>query len=140
MKSVDILRKNDIKVTIGRKMIFEIMCKSENALSVEQIYNECMEADKSINLSTVYRTLDLLEEKGLVDKFDLGDGKYNYILKEDGHKHIIECSICDTKIEVECPMKQVEELIKSKTGFTMIEHALSMKWVCEECKKISKKK
>lgn len=140
MINVDILKRNDIKVTIARKMIIGIMSNSESALSAEQIYNDCIKDDNSVNLSTVYRTLDLLDEKNLVDKFDLGDGKYNYILKRDSHKHIIQCSICDAKIEVECPMKQVEELIRSKTGFTMIEHALSMKWICEECKKICDKK
>jgi Fur family transcriptional regulator, ferric uptake regulator len=135
MRSVDILKVNGIKVTIGRKMILEIMNMSENALSAEQIYNECTKEDNSINLSTVYRTLDLLEEKNIVDKFDLGDGKYNYVVKKDSHKHVIQCSLCDKKIEVECPMKQVEELIRSKTGFTMIEHALSMKWICEGCRR-----
>jgi Fur family transcriptional regulator, ferric uptake regulator len=134
MKSVDILRKYKIKVTIGRKKILDSIIDSESALSAEQIYNQCIQDDNNINLSTIYRTLELFCEKNIIDKFDLGYGRYSYLINKDNHKHIIECSLCHKEIEVECPMKQIGELIKNKTGFTMIEHKLSMKGICDKCK------
>jgi Fur family ferric uptake transcriptional regulator len=102
---------------------------------VEYIFEHCKEAGKLIDLSTVYRTLDTFESKDLVNKFDLGDGKYNYLLKEKAHKHIIECSCCHKEQEIDCPMVQIEELIKNKTGYTTMQHELKIKGICEDCKK-----
>lgn len=134
MNSVDILKTNKIKITLARKIILEMLLKENNCLSAEDLHNECIKEDSNINISTVYRTLELFEEKELVDKVNLGNGKYSYSFKHGSHKHILECSLCHKEIEVDCPMKQIEEILKNKTGFTMTEHQLYIKGVCDKCK------
>ncbi|WP_040212275.1 Fur family transcriptional regulator [Clostridium polynesiense] len=134
MNIEDILRQNKIKVTKARTRILYIILNSENSISAEQIYNNCINSGEDINLSTVYRTLEAFEEKHIVDKFDLGEGRYTYCLKKNSHMHILRCSLCNREIEVPCPMHQVEELVKNKTGFTLTEHHLILKGICEECK------
>jgi len=47
---------------------------------------------------------------------------------------LLQCKLCHKEIEIECPMQQVEELIKNKTGFSSIEHQLKIEGICEECK------
>lgn len=96
---------------------------------------ECKKFGVDINLSTVYRGVEAFEEKGIIDKFSLKDGRFSYRIKGDEHKHLLQCSVCHKEIEVPCPMKQIEELVQSETGFTLTEHNLIMKGVCEECKK-----
>jgi Fe2+ or Zn2+ uptake regulation protein len=128
------LKVRNIKVTKGRLNILNVLLNIKDAASVDYIYDQCLKQGHSIDLSTVYRTMEVFEEKGMVDKFDLGDGKYNYKIKKEVHKHTLECSLCHKEVEIDCPMGQIEQLIKNKTGFTLMEHHLSIKGICEECK------
>jgi Fe2+ or Zn2+ uptake regulation protein len=129
------LKKCNIKVTRGRLNILHILLNNEDAVSVDYIYEECKRRGLSIDLSTVYRTMEILESKNIVDKFNLGEGKYNYKIKKEVHKHTLECSLCHKEVEIDCPMVQIEQLIKNKTGFTLMEHELKIKGICEDCKK-----
>lgn len=138
MDSILYLRKQKMKVTKGRIAILDKLMENQKAVTVEDIFESCKEEGKFVDLSTVYRTLDNLESKDLVNKFDLGDGKYNYLLKEKTHKHIIECSCCHKKQEIDCPMAQIEELIKNKIGYSVMQHELKIKGICEECKRSKK--
>lgn len=130
-----------IKKTVARVAILEILTKKESALSVEYIYNECLSRKMKIDISTVYRTLELFEMKDIVKKFDLGDSKYSYIINKSSHKHILQCKYCGCKVEIDCPMQQVEESIKSSTGFTISEDELKKKimGVCKSCRSSNKK-
>lgn len=133
------LKNNNIKVTKGRLNILEILLNSEDALTVDYIYEQCKKRGLSIDLSTVYRTMEMLENKKIVDKFNLGEGKYNYKIRKEAHKHRLECSLCHKEVEIDCPMLQIEEIIKNKTGFTLMEHDLKIKGICDECKTIQNK-
>lgn len=130
-----LLRKKNIKVTKGRITILKVIANSSEAVSASTIYQQCKNTENYINLSTVYRSLELFEQNGIIEKFDLGNGEYEYKLKEYTHKHILECSLCKKKVEIDCPMPQIEELIKNKTGFVLLEHELKLKAICEECRK-----
>lgn len=130
-----LLKEKHIKVTKGRMCILDVLASSECSVEADYVMNKCKEKGLSIDLSTVYRTLELLYEKDIIDKFDLGDGKYNYVIKREKHKHILHCSVCEKEVEIDCPMLQVEEVIKSKTGFILVEHDLKIKGICEECGK-----
>jgi len=128
------LRGFGIKITKARIEIFNILENSSSSVDAENIFRICKEKKIKIDFSTVYRTLDLFECKGIIEKFDLGNSKYSYILKKDEHKHLLQCKLCHKEIEIECPMQQVEELIRNKTGFSSIEHELKIEGICEECK------
>lgn len=130
----DFLRDRGIKVTKGRIAILKILLNANKSMSVESILEECKGEGVDINLSTVYRGVELFEEKGIVDKFLLDDGVATYRIKGKDHKHLLKCSVCNKEIEVPCPMKQIEEIVQNETGFTMIEHNLVMKGVCKQCK------
>lgn len=134
-----VLKKNNMKVTKARYNILDIICTSEKCVDVNTIFERCKDRGVDIDLSTIYRTIDLLVEKKVIEKIDLGNGTYNYTIKDNVHKHILVCNICHKEIEIECPMQQVEEIIKYKTGFTLTEHELKLKGICKNCmKKIDK--
>lgn len=134
MKIEDILRKHGIKVTKSRIAILEILISNEDSASVDYIYELCVKNGAAVDISTVYRTMEILESNDLIDKMNLGDGRYTYKLKKDVHKHTLECCLCHKEVEIECPMVQIEQLIKHKTGFTLMEHELKIKGICEACK------
>lgn len=141
MNYEQILKQNHIKRTQGRICVFEVLAENKKAINVESIMAKCIEKGMNIDLSTVYRTLELFCNVKIVEKFDFGDGKYSYALKKSGHKHILECCLCHKEIEIDCPMQQLEESIKKQTGFTLIESELDqvMSGICKECKEKSKK-
>lgn len=131
------LRDYGIKVTKGRVNILDILSKSNVAVSAECIFQECKKRNINIDLSTIYRSLDLFQCKDIVSKFDLGKGKYNYTIKKEDHKHVLQCKLCHKEVEIDCPMQQIKELIKNKTGFVCVDEELDIRLegICEECGK-----
>lgn len=121
------LKSKGIKVTKGRVAILDFLSKAEKSLTVDTIYEECKSVGVDINLSTVYRAMELFEAKGIVDRFPLNDGRFSYRIRKEEHKHILQCSICHKEVEIPCPMKQFEEIVQNETGFTLVEHNLIMK-------------
>lgn len=134
------LKKNCIKVTKGRLAVLDILINSEDAVTVDYLFEECKKKGLPIDLSTVYRTMDILESKNIVERFNLGEGKFNYKIKKEAHKHTLECSLCHKEVQIDCPMLQIEEIIKNKTGFILTEHDLKIKGICDECKDTQNKK
>ena len=134
MNIISYLKENNIKVTEARKSILEIILCSKEAINANLIYAQLKQRDIKIDLSTVYRTLDLLEGKEILNKFDLGNNMYNYSINKNAHKHIIECDLCHKEIVIDCPIPMIEEQIKAKTGITLTESHVHLKGICRECK------
>ncbi|GAA0077522.1 Fur family transcriptional regulator [Clostridium sp. CTA-5] len=141
MELKDFLRTNGIKITKARVEMLNILKSYEFSLSAEKIYQILKKNNIDINLSTIYRTLELFEEKNIIDKIVLEDGVFSYKLKKKTHMHLLQCDICHRKVEIPCPMTQIEEMVQSKTGFTLMEHNIDivLKGVCKECKNSKKK-
>ena len=134
MDVISYLKDNNIKVTKPRKNILEIILSSKEAINANLIYSILTKDNIKIDLSTVYRTLDLLESKKILNKFDLGNNMYNYTLITNAHKHIIQCDLCHKEMVIDCPIPQIEEQIKAKTGITLTESHVYLKGICKECK------
>lgn len=137
MRWENYFRENGIRVTSGRISILNIIEASEKGLSAENIYDECKKKNNNLNLSTVYRTLELLEEKNIIKKISI-DGPSLYILKRENHKHTLECDLCHKCVEIPCPMEEIEEAIKARVGFSLTQHKLELTGICDQCKKNEK--
>lgn len=130
------LRKYGMKVTQARLNILDILYKSESAISVEDLFQEYKKKNVNVNLSTIYRTLELFQDKKIIRKFDLGKGRYSYAVIRKNHKHILQCKMCEKQVEIDCPMQQIEEIIKSKTDFVLVDEELDLKisGICKDCR------
>ena len=128
------LKDKNIKITKGRLAIYNILKKNKNSINADYIYEECKKKGIKLNLSTVYRTIEIFEEKKLIEKISLGDGKFSYAIKKNEHKHMLKCNVCEKEVEIPCPMRSITELVQNQTGFMLTEHQLVMKGVCEQCK------
>lgn len=134
------LKEKQLKVTRARTSILTILSKSDEALTASEIWDRLNKNNIVVDLSTVYRTLEVLVDKKILEKFNIDDDKYNYRFKDRGHKHNIECDVCHKIIEIDCPMPQVEEYIKLKTGITLIDSCISInKGICSDCVNNNKK-
>ena len=93
----------------------------------------------NMGLATIYRTLDILSELGIILKFDFGDGKNRYELAEgfggSQHHHHLICSQCHSvqDIHFEDHLSREEERIMNETGFQIQNHVLEFFGICKEC-------
>ncbi|HOM01726.1 MAG TPA: transcriptional repressor [Acetivibrio sp.] len=132
----DILAKIGCKNTKSRKAVVEILQSAENPLSAEDIFFAVKKQGSSVNLSTVYRTLDLMESKSLVNKIVMGDGKARYELTVDGHRHHLVCTNCHKSVPIDfCPLEKMEKDIGMRNDFDITGHKLEIYGICPKCKK-----
>jgi len=139
MESKDLLKEKKLKITTARIETLNILSQSENTLCAEDIYHICLKNSIDINLSTIYRTLDLFCEKEIIEKIISNDKVFSYKLKSLTHRHYLKCDICHREVEIQCPMLQIAETVEHATGFTLTEHNLKLKGICPECKNKYKK-
>jgi len=122
------------RMTPQRAMIVAAIEKSTNHISAEDIYASVVTKYPHVNISTVYRTLDLLKEHGLVTETDLGNGRVSYHPTSKGHHHHLVCHECGTIIDLdETAFIDLKQKLKNKYGFTAdIEH-LAIFGHCDNC-------
>ena len=88
------LRQRGYRITPQREMVIEIIAHANRHLSAEEIYAEVKKHTRATNIATVYRTLDLLVEHGMVSRIDLGEGQIVYAASQHGpHIHLV-CRQC----------------------------------------------
>lgn len=94
------LRARGYRLTPRRLMVAEVLASRGDHMTVEEILSEVKRRHPSTNKTTVYRTLEMLRELGMVVVTDLGGGKLEYELLERPHHHLI-CERCSARIEVD---------------------------------------
>jgi Fur family transcriptional regulator, ferric uptake regulator len=133
------LKEKGYKLTPQRRAIVDIVIQNEGShLTTEELYDLVKAECPEIGLATVYRTVQLLEELGVVSRLDLNDGCYRYeLVREDEnhqHHHLI-CSQCGRVIEVQGDLLEVlEHEIESKYDFKIKNHSVKFYGICNECK------
>lgn len=133
------LKQKGYKLTPQRRAIVDIIIQNAGShLTTEELYDLVKTECPEIGLATVYRTVQLLEELGVVSKLDLNDGCYRYeLVREDEnhqHHHLI-CSQCGKVIEVQGDLLEVlEHEIESKYDFKIKNHSVKFYGICSECK------
>lgn len=139
-KYEEILSKEGFKKTKHRTDILEVLDSSDKPLSAEEIYLFLKQNDSSISLSTIYRTMDrLIKSKLVIKNTFFNDNKARYEINKSSHNHYIICLKCNKIIEIDiCPFKQIENNIKSKTGFEIENHEFIIYGYCENCKENKK--
>lgn len=131
----NILMKVGCKITKQRQLILRILQNAEQPLTAEEIFISLKQSINKISLSTVYRNLDLLLSKGLVNKNVYNDNKARYDLKSDIHKHHLICTGCNKVVDInECPFKDIEMKLKNETEFEISGHKIEIYGFCPKCK------
>jgi Fur family ferric uptake transcriptional regulator len=128
------LRQGDRRVTGPRQVIFDQLREQAHPRTIREIHTAL---PSLCNLATVYRAMHLLEEMGMVKRFDFGDGTARFELVgegEDGHHHHLICRQCSSVVEIdECFPAALEKKIARQNGFARLTHTLEFFGVCPEC-------
>lgn len=138
-KFLEFLARKNLRVTSQRQAIIETVFGTEEHFTAEQLLEWSREKDASVSRATVYRTLPLLTESGLVREMDFGkDYKFydpNYA-EHPNHSHII-CQDCNKIVEFESEkIARLESEISHQLGFSIKAQRLQITGSCDELKKL----
>ena len=95
------LSKQGYRLTPQRLMVLAAIENSDSHISAEEIYVQVVAKYPNVNISTVYRTMELLKRLGLVTETDLGEGRVRYHAAEKGHHHHLVCRECGAIIDLD---------------------------------------
>jgi len=128
---VDVLRAAGKRVTSERRLLLRVIASNPH-LDANEIYLEARKDDPKLNLSTVYRTVKMFTELGLVDSSDLGQGHEHYEIRLKNHYHCI-CLGCGKVVEIPplLPLAKVGQ----DYGFNIIGGKIELFGYCEDCQK-----
>ncbi len=130
------LKSLGIHYTNQRADILKVFKASDKPLTVQVLYD----ALDGIDLSTIYRTLELFENKDLIRKTELKEPLSNiYEYKKDAHSHHLICVICKEILLIdECPLSDYEKTIMKNTGYLINDHQLNLYGICPACQLTNK--
>ena len=124
------------RLTPQRMMILSAIENSDDHISAEEIYAQVVAKYPNVNISTVYRTLELLKRLGLVTETDLGEGRVRYHPADKGHHHHLVCKECGAIIDLdESVMAPVKDTLLREYKFIADLGHLAIFGRCVNCSK-----
>jgi len=130
------LRDHRLPVTRQRDLVAETVIGSEEHLSVDEIQRRLVERGERVGTATVYRTLDVLVESGLVRAHDFGEGfkRYEPMPSQEHHEHLI-CVRCGKVVEFTNErLERMIPILADEHGYQHQHHRLEVYGVCRDCR------
>ena len=116
-----------LKMTGQRRVIARVLSEADDHPDVEELYRRAVQLDARISIATVYRTVRLLEERGILERRDFGGGRARYEPTEHGHHHHLIDVDSGRVIEFEDPEhERVLKAIATRLGFDLVSHRLEL--------------
>ena len=116
-----------VKLTEQRKIIAKIMSNAQDHPDVDELYNRASKIDSKISIATVYRTVKLFEEAGIVAKHDFKGGKARYEeLNEGHHDHLIDIKTGEIIEFVDDEIEKLQQKVAEKYGYKLVDHKLEL--------------
>lgn len=134
------------RMTLPRQVIMEVLDECSEIITAEDVFMKVHQEYPGVGIATVYRTLNMLTEMGLVTRYDFGDGKARFELaentEESGHSHVLICKSCykavkysDFSEEEKNLFHNIESKLEKKHGFKISNHVVQYYGLCENCRK-----
>jgi Fur family ferric uptake transcriptional regulator len=119
--------RKGMRMTDQRRVIAQVIEQAIDHPDVEELYHRASKIDARISLSTVYRTLNLFEEAGLVTKHDFKDGRARFeLIPDEHHDHLIDIrsgKVIEFRNE---EIEAIQELIAKRLGYKLVDHRLEL--------------
>ncbi len=141
-KIASILRHSGYKITPQRRAVLNIISQSHDHLTPAAIYEKVHQQHPRIGLVTVYRTLDILAELGLICEVHSGGSCRSYLMRRPAeHHHHLICSDCGAVIDfTDCDLSNLEQRLAREAHFEIKGHLLEFTGLCRDCRKRMKQK
>ena len=116
-----------VKLTDQRRVIAQVMSQSTDHPDVDELYNRVSKIDSKISIATVYRTVKLFEEAGILTKHDFKGGKARYeSMIESHHDHLIDVKTGEIIEFVDEEIEKLQKKVAEKYGYTLVDHKLEL--------------
>ena len=117
----------NVKLTDQRKIIAQVMSGSSDHPDVDELYKRVSKIDSKISIATVYRTVKLFEEVGILTKHDFRSGKARYEeLSEGHHDHLIDIKTGEIIEFVDEDIEKLQKKVAEKYGYDLVDHKLEL--------------
>ncbi len=126
-----ICQKKGVKLTDQRKIIARVLSESKEVYGesdhpdVDELYKRVSKLDSKISIATVYRTVKLFEEAGILVKHDFKAGKARYEINDD-HNHLIDINSGEIVEFVDKDIEELQKKIAKKLGYNLVDHKLEL--------------
>ncbi len=116
-----------VKLTGQRKIIARVMSEAEDHPDVDELYKRVTKIDSKISIATVYRTVKLFEEAGILAKHDFKGGKARYEeISESHHDHLIDIKTGEIIEFVDDEIEKLQKKVAEKHGYDLVDHKLEL--------------
>jgi Fur family ferric uptake transcriptional regulator len=135
-----ILRQHEYKITPQRRAVLSVIAQSHDHLTPAGIFEKVHQKQPNVGLVTVYRTLDILAELGLICEVHAGGNCRSYLMRRpSGHHHHLICSNCGAVVDfTDCDLSKLEKRLSKETSFEINGHLLEFTGFCRDCSKRKK--
>lgn len=128
------LEKNGYRLTAARRAILAALVVSQGHVSADELVEIVHGTAPGVGRMTVYRTLELLTDLGLIRPVYQGTAAARYVLMENGHHHHLVCHSCNRIIEFDqCVLQEIEQAVGRHHDFEIHGHLLEIYGRCQEC-------
>lgn len=116
-----------LRITEQRRIIARVLSESEDHPDVEQLHERASQIDPKISIATVYRTVRLFEDAGILDRHDFGDGRARYeAAPEAHHDHLIDVETGKVVEFVDPELEALQRQIAEKLGYRLVDHRMEL--------------
>ena len=116
-----------LRITDQRRVIAKVLSESEDHPDVEKVHERASAMDDRISIATVYRTVRLFEEAGILDRHDFGDGRARYeAAPEAHHDHLIDVETGKVVEFVDPELELLQKQIAEKLGYRLVDHRMEL--------------
>ena len=120
-------KSKGVKLTDQRRIIAKVMSESNDHPNVDELYNRVSKIDEKISIATVYRTVKLFEESGILAKHDFKGGKARYEeLNEGHHDHLIDIKSGEIIEFVDNEIEELQKKVAEKYAYQLVDHKLEL--------------
>jgi Fur family ferric uptake transcriptional regulator len=135
-RTLDALRDDGYRNGTARRAVVELLGRQDCCLTAQQIFDELRAEGRRVGIASVYRVLELLTEKGHLQRVELGEGTARYEPAHAGgeHHHHLVCADCG-KVEAfeDDELERVIHLVERRTGYSVAGHDVVLHGVCGDC-------
>ena len=119
--------KKGVRLTDQRKLIAKVMSESKDHPDVDELHKRVAKYDTKVSIATVYRTVKLFEEAGVVSKHDFKGGKSRYEqLPDEHHDHLIDINTGEITEFVNKDIEELQKKVSEKLGYKLVDHRLEL--------------
>ena len=116
-----------MRMTEQRRVVARVLSQAQDHPDVEELYRRAHEVDPHISIATVYRTVRLFEEAGIIEKHDFRDGRSRYEeAPEEHHDHLIDMKTGRVLEFVDPDIEELQQRIAARLGYRLVDHRLEL--------------